>query len=114
MKFPLHFHTRQRQHPYPAKSLSMRVLDVAVYVVGVVGPLATIPQLVQIYATHSASGVSFTTWGLYAITDIPWIIYALMHREPPLIMCYLLWFVFNSLVAFGVLLYGGSMPAIAL
>lgn len=84
------------------------------YVVGVVGPLATLPQLIEIYSTHSANGVSFATWGLYTIADIPWVIYALVHREKPLILCYLLWFSFNAAVALGVLLYGGPMPAIAL
>ena len=104
-----HLHTRMRRAPYPAKTLSMRVLDVAVYVVGIVGPLATIPQVLQIYTTHQASGISLTTWGLYALCDIPWIIYAFVHREPPLIICYILWFTFNTLVAVGVLIYGAPM-----
>src|SRR5581483_6482127 len=83
VKFPLHFHTRRRKEPYPSKRFLMRMLDIMVYVVGVVGPLATLPQLIEIYSTHNASGVSLTTWGLYAITDIPWVIYAFVHREPP-------------------------------
>jgi uncharacterized protein with PQ loop repeat len=87
----------------------MRVLDVVVYIVGVLGPLATIPQVVQIYSTHDASGVSVLSWGIYTLFDIPWIIYALVHREPPLIVCYILWFIFNGLVAVGAVLYGGSM-----
>lgn len=87
----------------------MRVLDIIVYIVGILGPLATIPQVLQIYTTHDATGVSFLSWGTYALFDIPWIIYAIVHREPPLIVCYSLWLIFNSLVAIGVLLYGAPM-----
>lgn len=83
----------------------MRALDYTVYTVGVLGPLATIPQIFSIYITHNVAGVSFWSWALYALFDIPWIVYAFTHREPPLIVCYSLWFLFNGLVAAGVLLY---------
>ena len=100
------FHTRRRNEPFPAHTMWLRALDIVVYIAGIVGPLATIPQVLQIYTTHNAAGVSFITWGAYALFDIPWIIYAFVHREPPLIVCYVLWFLFNSAVAIGVLLYG--------
>ena len=106
MRSAHHFFARRRREPYPATRVGLRMLDIVVYIAGIVGPLATIPQVLQIYTTHSASGVSFVTWGAYALFDIPWIIYAIVHREPPLLLCYILWFFFNSLVAIGVLLYG--------
>lgn len=95
--------------PYPARTVGMRLLDVLVYAVGILGPLATIPQVVQIYTTHNVSGISFFTWSLYALFDIPWIIYAVAHRERPLIVCYSLWLVFNSLVAIGVAFYSPGL-----
>ena len=109
MKIPHHFHVRRRKEPFPAQSFLLRSLDVVVYVAGVIGPLATIPQVYQIYTTHDATGVSFLSWGMYAVFDIPWIFYAFIHREPPLIVCYSLWFIFNALVAIGVLLYGAPL-----
>ncbi len=101
-----HLHTRSRREPYPARSMWLRTLDATVYVAGVLGPLATFPQVYQIYSTHYAGGLSFTTWGMYALFDIPFIIYAFAHREPPLIICYLLWFAFNLMVTIGIVLYG--------
>lgn len=103
-----HLHTRRRIEPYPAQSLSMRILDAAVYIVGILGPLATIPQVVKIYAAHDAAGVSFFSWAIYALFDIPWILYAVAHKEKPLIVCYSLWLFFNTLVAAGVILYGSG------
>src|ERR1700688_4365969 len=84
MKFAHHYHTRVRRQPYPAKSMGLRALDVVVYIAGILGPLATLPQVLQIYTTHNASGISLATWSLYALFDLPWIIYAIVHREPPL------------------------------
>jgi len=101
-----HLHTRKRREPYPASAYKLRVLDGVVYVVGILGPFATIPQLVQIYTTHSAVGVSVLSWGTYAVFDIPFIIYATVHKEKPLMVCYWLWLFFNCAVAFGAVLYG--------
>jgi uncharacterized protein with PQ loop repeat len=109
MRFAHHFHVRKRSEPYPATHVGVRLLDVAVYAAGILGPLATVPQVVTIYATHNASGVSFATWGMYAVFDIPWILYAFIHREPPLILCYVLWFIFNVSVALGALIYGSPL-----
>lgn len=101
-----HPHARTRTEPYPAHTAALRALDRIVFVAGVIGPLMTLPQLVEIYASHNASGVSPLTWGAYALLDIPWILYGLSHREGPITITYTLWFIFNTLVLVGVLLYG--------
>ena len=109
MRVEHHYHRRRRREPFPSPSFWLRVLDVIVYVVGILGPLATIPQVYQIYAFQDAEGVSFITWAAYAVFDLPWVIYAIVHREPPLILCYSLWMFFNILVAIGALLYAVPM-----
>jgi hypothetical protein len=35
-----------------------------------------------------------------------WFTYGLVHREKPIIIMYSLWFISNSLIFIGVLLYG--------
>lgn len=100
-----HLHIRKRREPYPARKYWLRLLDGVVYVVGILGPLATIPQIVQIYYFHNASGVSALSWSIYALFDIPFIIYATVHKERPLMICYWLWLFFNSAVAIGAILY---------
>ncbi len=103
-----HYHLRKRREPFPARSVSLRILDATVYIVGILGPLATIPQVIKIYGAHDASGVSIVSWGLYALFDIPWIMYAIVHKERPLLICYSLWFFFNLLVVVGALMYGST------
>jgi uncharacterized protein with PQ loop repeat len=112
MKGLFHLHLRKRLsralEPYPARSTLKRWLDRLVLCVGILGPLATVPQILKIYTLHSASGVSLLSWLMPAIFDIPWIIYGLVHRERPIAVTYSLWLIGNLTIAVGVLLYGGS------
>ena len=105
-----HLHLRKRisrsLEPYPARTALKRLLDRAVYFVGVIGPLMTIPQIILIYVGQNASGVSPVSWLAWALLDIPWIIYGFVHNERPIILTYSLWFVCNVAVFVGALLYG--------
>ena len=105
-----HVHRRKRSaknlEPYPARTVTLRTLDRVIYAVGVIGPLMTIPQLVRIYSLRDASGVSALTWGAYALFDLPWIVYGIVHDERPITFSYVLWFFFNSAVFIGAVLYG--------
>jgi uncharacterized protein with PQ loop repeat len=112
MKGLHHIHLRKRKiarfEPYPARSASLRLLDRVVLVVGVIGPLTTLPQILKLYLLQNATGISFLSWGLPGLLDIPWILYGIVHRERPITVAYSLWFVANMLVATGVLMFGGG------
>lgn len=81
------------------------MLDAVVYVVGIVGPIMIIPQIWLIYSTHDASGIAPLTWFAWAIADIPWVLYGVVHKELPISLTYLLWCIGNLAVAIGALLY---------
>jgi len=112
MLFPRHWHIRKRisasLEPFPARTTLKRFLDRVVYAVGVLGPLFTLPQIIKIYSTHSAAGVSIFSWGAFALFDIPWIIYGIVHKERPIVVTYTLWLIFNSVVVVGVLIYSAA------
>jgi len=105
-----HFHIRKRIHhkfeKYPHPDKFKRIMDKLIYVVGVVGPIMTIPQLMKIWIDKNASGVSAISWGAYLITAIFWLVYAILHKEKPLILTYSLWIVLEALILIGTLLYG--------
>lgn len=81
-------------------------MDRAIYLIGIIGPVMTIPQVAEIWINKNASGVSAITWSSYVFVNIFWIIYGVMHKEKPIIITYLAWLFMNSLVATGALLYG--------
>ncbi len=105
MKLHHHYAVRRRLEPYPSSHLWLRLLDRLVYVVGVIGPVMTLPQIYLIFSTHNASGVSAVSWLAWAILDIPWILYGLAHKERPIVLTYFLWLVCNLVVFVGAILY---------
>ena len=100
-----HLRTRIYKHlqQYPHPNALIRALDRLVFVAGLIGPIMTLPQIYTIYVLGDVTGVSALTWSAYAILDIPWIIYGLIHRESIIVFAYTLWLVVNGAVALGVL-----------
>lgn len=105
-----HFHGRKRAYvkgePYPHPNKWKRFMDHAVYVVGVLGPIMTIPQLTRIWVEKNAAGVSITTWGAYLIGANFWLAYGVMHKEKPIIFTYVLWIFMYIAIVTGIVLYG--------
>lgn len=102
-----HLHIRKRE-PYPARTMGKRLLDDAVFAAGVIGPLSTIPQVLKIYLLQNATGVSAFSWGVWAILDLPWVLYGIVHKERPITITYIMWFLANTAVFIGAIIYGNG------
>jgi uncharacterized protein with PQ loop repeat len=104
-----HFHNRKQAQkelePYPHPSRYIRFIDRAIYVVAMVGPIMTIPQLCKIWVEQSAAGISVITWTAYIFVTIFWLMYGIAHKEKPIIVVQIAWLVTHSLVVIGALLY---------
>jgi uncharacterized protein with PQ loop repeat len=74
--------------------------------VGIVGPFGNIPQIVKIFATRDATGVSLLTWIFPVIFDIPFILWGIVRKDIPVTVTYSLWFISSSIVVIGTLIYG--------
>lgn len=113
MKYDVHHvHKRKRVHhkleKYPHKKKWVRVLDRLLLIVAVLGPLMSLPQIIRIYIGKNAVGVAPLSWLLYAVFDIPWIFYGVVHKEKPIVVGYTCWLVTNMLVVVGSLIYGAG------
>jgi len=91
--------------PFPARNSWKRFLDHLMYGVGVFGPLALLPQVVQIYTMKDASGISLASWALLAFFNILWVLYGIVHKDKPIIIAHVLFAILNALVAVGALMY---------
>jgi MtN3 and saliva related transmembrane protein len=78
-------------------------------VAGLVSPIATIPQIVKLYATHTehASGQSLTTWAVYTGIAVLWVIYGLINRQPAILIGNVLGAIMYGLVVLGILAHAG-------
>ncbi len=80
-------------------------IDKFVMILAMVSPLFEIPQLVEIYSTKSAGSVSLLTWSFFVFMSIPWLIYGIAHKAKPIIILYSLWFLIDSVILVGILIY---------
>src|SRR3989344_4098122 len=105
-----HLHARKRMskslEPYPARTPWKRMLDRAVLGVGILGPIMSVPQIALIYIGRDAAGGSPGSLLAGGVFDMPWIVYGLVHREPPIVVTYALWLACNLLIFAGAILYG--------
>ncbi len=83
--------------------------DELMVLAGLVSPIATIPQVVKVFATHTehAGGQSLITWVVYTALAILWVIYGAMKGEAPIIVGNSLGIVTYGLVAAGIVLHAG-------
>ncbi len=98
-----HYHKRKRKNH---SNKFKKFLDKLIYVVGVVGPLTTLPQMLKIFIEKSAAGVSLISWIGYMICAIIGLIYGIVHKEKPIILVYIGWILTEVGVIVGTLMYG--------
>lgn len=103
-----HKHERQTRHGNEGTSGYLVFLDKLTFVAGVVGPFTVLPQIYSIFHSHSANGVSLSTWLLIFIVTFPWILYGIAHKDKSIMVSFSLWEVVNLAVVVGVLMYGGQ------
>ena len=96
-------HKRFESYPHPKKGI--RLFDKFLMIIAIVGPLMSLPQILKIFILKDASGISIISWSLYALFNIPWIIYGFVHKEKPIVVAYLLWFSTNVIIIIGAILY---------
>ena len=100
-----HLHKRKRLNQIPNKDKNVAFLDKVVLSLAIVAPFFEIPQLLEIYLKKAAENVSIITWSFFALMAIPWFIYGIVHKEKPIIVLYLLWFLIDSTIVIGILIY---------
>jgi MtN3 and saliva related transmembrane protein len=93
----------------PVRFRALHVLEPMMVVTGVVQPLATIPSLSKLYFTHTqhASGQSLTTWTIFALASLLWIIYGLLNRKPAIYAGNIIGLVMDLLMVNGILMNAG-------
>jgi uncharacterized protein with PQ loop repeat len=104
-----HVRARMRREkelePFPSTNAWKRFLDYLMYGVGIIAPLALLPQIIQIYTTKSSAGVSLFTWLLLALINALWAVYGMAHKDKQLFFANALIVVFDLVIVIGILLY---------
>lgn len=104
-----HLHIRRRTtkqlEPYPATNRARRNFDYIMYGVGLIQPLALLPQITAIYIHHEKAGVSIETWALLTVFNTLWAVYGIVHKDKPIAIANILLTVLDLTIVLGVLYY---------
>lgn len=69
--------------------------------VALIGPVVTLPQLVEIWSNGQDAGVSIITWVGYLTLSVFWLTYGFMRKEKPIIIANILYFIINLAIVIG-------------
>ena len=82
------------------KQWATTVIDAAAYVVGPLGNIAVIPQIIKAWESN-APGLAVVTWLLFIFVGLIWLAYAILHEQKPLIVAQIIGISCNVLVVSG-------------
>ena len=87
----------------------LKVFEPLMIITGIVTPLATLPSISKLYFTHTqhASGQSLTTWSIFALASLLWVIYGLLNRKPAIYAGNIIGLMMNLLMVNGILMHAG-------
>lgn len=99
-------HSLHPKHSPVAKKAKKTVIDRAMDVVAVISPMLGVPQAVQIFVEHNATGLSLFSWASFAAVAFVFLLYAIQHNIKPLIISEASWLVLYAVIIPGILIYG--------
>ena len=92
-------------HRYAITKKDKRFIDKAAYVVGILMPLSTLPQVIQVFTSRDVTGLSMLTWVMYLVLTSLFLIYALVDKIKPLIFTQATWVIIDAMMIAGILVY---------
>ena len=66
----------------------------------------TVPQVLTLWVSHQAAGVSMLSWGAYLGSALVWFWYGIQKRDKNIYLPCIGWMFLDSAVLVGALLYG--------
>jgi uncharacterized protein with PQ loop repeat len=68
--------------------------------------LMTIPQVLAIWVSRRATGVSMLSWSAYLVSAVVWLWYGIQKRDKNIYLPCIGWILLDSAVIVGVFFYG--------
>lgn len=98
------FHEKHLEKHRNCKETTRKV-DRTMAVIGVMGPIFTLSQVVHIFVTRNVGGISVYTWIGYMAVSFCWVVYGFFYKDRPLIIVNSLSCFINSFIIVGFVLY---------
>ncbi len=96
--------SEKKEYPHPDPKI--RLLDSICLGTAVVMPLTAIPQIIKLWTTRDASGLSILMWIFMFMLCIPLIIYGVVHKEKVITVMNIMWAAVDIVVIIGIIIFG--------
>src|SRR5947207_4319373 len=97
MVHPTHHHSI---HHFLRHKKTRRTVDSIAYFIAVAGNIAVLPQILKAWQSN-APGLAVLTWLLFLGIGFIWLVYAIQHRQKPLIVAEIVGMTCNAAVVLG-------------
>jgi len=87
------------------ESKNKKRIELFALIAGIVQPLITLPQIIIIYGSHSATDVSLLTWLGYLTFGVVFLVYGLVFKLRPIWVGQIIWVTMQAITVIGILLY---------
>jgi uncharacterized protein with PQ loop repeat len=82
-----------------------KLLDKLTFLSGILLPLATLPQVYDIWVSKQTAGVSLATWSFYLVTSTLFAIFGIKHKEKLLIWTYTPFVIIEAAIIAGLIIF---------
>lgn len=69
----------------------------------IVTMVATVPQVIEVWASHDAGGVSLVSWIAYLAGACLWFVHGIRKRDPSIYVACIGWIVLDGAVVLGII-----------
>lgn len=109
-KYPLQKHKTHKKHNVLVvkKQVEPPFIDRMTFVAAIVEPIITLPQAEIIFREQTAAGVSLFSWVGFQLMTAIWILYAVKHKEKLIFIYQGLFFLVQTAVIVGGIMYGAN------
>lgn len=98
------FHRISHKKYTTKHSSAGKFFDKSMYILPLLAPIMTLPQLLDVWQNHQKAHVSILTWGAYTLLSAIWVYYGFLHKEKQLILVNFLLLLIDGAIVVGLLL----------
>ena len=107
-KYHRHIHQKKQKVMAVKRQEKPKLVDRLTYLVAVIEPVVTLPQVYVIFHEKNASGIAISSWLGYQLFTIVWLWYGIVHKEKVIIFYQAAWLILQTAIIFGAVKYGAS------
>lgn len=101
-------HQQKRKVMVVKRQAKPKLVDRLTYIIAIVEPIITIPQVYVIFHDKTAAGIAISSWIGYQIFTVIWLWYGIFHKERVIVIYQILWLVMQTAIIIGGLMYGAK------